>query len=252
MCLVLLAVEPHPEVPLVVLANRDELYARPTARAARWADAPHVLAGRDLDKGGTWVGVAPGGRFAAVTNVRHPTARRDGASRGALVADYLRGSSTAERYASELDRDRYPAFNLLLRDETGVYYATEEGRFERVAPGVHGLSNARLDDPWPKVARGVEELAALTAHLPESLDADAAFGLLGDRRGAPDEELPRTGVPEDLERALAAPFIVLPGYGTRAQSVVVVRRSGDRESAELIERGFGEGGAPLGEVRGRL
>ncbi|MBL8613030.1 MAG: NRDE family protein, partial [Myxococcales bacterium] len=186
MCLVLFAVDPHPDVPLVLLANRDEVYARPTARAGRWADAPRVLAGRDLDKGGTWVGVAPNGRFAAVTNVRHPSARRDGASRGALVADYLRGSSTPERFARELDRDRYPAFNLLLRDESGVYYATEAGRFERVGPGVHGLSNARLDDPWPKVTRGTARLSALTARLPDALDEEAAFGLLGDRRGAPD------------------------------------------------------------------
>lgn len=248
MCLVLFAIAPHPSVPLVVLANRDEYHRRPTALAARWDDAPHVFAGRDLEKGGTWVGVGRGGRFAAVTNVRHPTARKDGRSRGALVADYLRGDAPARAYAEAIDRAAFPAFNLLLADGQGVFYTNELGALHAVEPGIHGLSNARLDDPWPKVDRGRAALARVIAALPGPLDDAAAFGALSERGAAADAALPATGVPLEIERALSPAFVELPGYGTRSQTRLVLRREGGVVRAEFAERAFGEGGAPIGAV----
>lgn len=252
MCLVLFAVAPHPAVPLVVLANRDELHRRPSALAARWADAPHVFAGRDLEKGGTWLGVGRGGRFGAVTNVRHPSARKEGRSRGALVADFLRGDAPARAFAEAIDRPAFPAFNLLLADEEGVFYTNELGELRALAPGIHGLSNARLDDPWPKVERGKAALARGLGALPGPLDDAAAFAALSARAFAPDPSLPSTGVDIALERALSPAFVELPGYGTRSQTRLVLRRDGGGARADFAERAFGEGGAPIGEVDERV
>ncbi|HRG99399.1 MAG TPA: NRDE family protein [Polyangiaceae bacterium] len=253
MCLVLFARRVRPPrgapLPLVVLANRDELFARPSAASDFWADAPDVLAGRDLEKGGTWLGVTRGARFACVTNVRAPSARRDGRSRGALVADYLVGDATvpARDYLRALEAAAYPSFNALFFDGEELLYARDgdgPGALFHAAPdGVHGVSNGRLDDPWPKVVRGV---ARLTAWVEGPMDPEGAFELLADREPVDDGELPRTGVPVELERALAPAFVALPGYGTRASTVVVLRESGELSFAE---RTYGEGGRVLSERR---
>ncbi len=253
MCLVLFARRARPTrgapVELAVLANRDELFARPSAASGFWADAPHVLAGRDLEKGGTWLGVTHAARFACVTNVRAPSARRAGRSRGALVADYLvaHGGAPARDYLRTLDGAEYPSFNALFFDGEELVYARDgEGpavRCEAVADGVHGVSNGRLDDPWPKVVRGV---ARLTEWLEGPMDPEAAFELLADREAVEDGELPRTGVPVELERALAPAFVALPGYGTRASTVVVLREGG---ALSFAERTYGEGGRVLSERR---
>jgi uncharacterized protein with NRDE domain len=244
MCLIAFAVAAHPAYPLVVLANRDELYARPARPAHAWDDAPELFGGRDLEKGGTWLAVSRAGRVAAVTNVRHPGARREGLSRGALVRDALLRDADPATFARGLDRARYPAFNLLLGDGAGLFYATEESDgLVHCAQGLHALSNARLDVSWPKADRAREQLGALL-DVPV-FDVAAAFDVLGSRDRADDGALPHTGVPIDLERALSPAFLAMDAYGTRASTVVVWNANG---TIRFAERSFGPGGALLGEV----
>lgn len=242
MCLVVFALHRHPDFPLVVLGNRDEYYARPAAPAQSFADAPELFGGRDLQKGGTWLAVSAAGRLAAVTNFRSPLARRSGQSRGALVREALQPHPDPASWMQQLARPLYPSFNLLLGDRHELLYthdASEEVR--RIRAGVHGLSNARLDEPWPKVRRACAALEQLLGA--PTLDMEAAFSILADRAPAPDAELPDTGVPLALERALSAAFIAMPGYGTRASTVVLAHRDGRWRFAE---RTFGEEGLLTG------
>lgn len=230
MCLILFALDAHPRWRLVLAANRDEFFARPTASAAWWDDAPEVLAGRDLRDGGTWMGITRAGRFAAVTNYREPDRYTVGApSRGRLVADFLRGRVTAEEYADDLAArgQAFNGFNLLVGDADGLIWLSnrsEEAR--RLEAGVYGLSNHLLDTPWPKVVRGKEDVRRALDGPDEALEA-ALFASLALRDPAPDAQLPSTGIERERERALSAAFIVSPEYGTRASTVLLVSRDGD-------------------------
>ena len=245
MCLVLLAYDAHPELWLIVAANRDEFHARPAAPAAFWEDAPDVFAGRDLDKRGTWMGVTRGGRFAALTNVRDPAARREGRSRGQLVRDYLTSQASPEDFALALDRPAFPAFNMLTAVGRKLFYLRDDRpEAEAVAPGLHGLSNARLDVFWPKVEDGLRGLRAVL-DVPASPAPEAFFRLLARRDLAADDLLPHTGVPVELERKLSAPFISLPQYGTRCSTVLLAHRDG---TVYVEERTFGPDGLPCGSV----
>jgi uncharacterized protein with NRDE domain len=238
MCLIAFALDAHPAYRLVVAANRDELYARPTAPAAWWTDAPDVLAGRDLREGGTWMGVTRAGRFAAVTNYRDPgLAQKAGApSRGALVADFLRGGVDAESYMRRLEKRaaEYNGFNLLVGDDAGLFYLSNRtDGVRRLEPGVYGLSNALLDTPWPKVVRAKGAMAdALAAAGGDGWDA-TLWEALADRVIAADDSLPDTGVGAERERLLSPPFIRTDVYGTRASSVLTVARDGQ---SRFIER----------------
>jgi uncharacterized protein with NRDE domain len=235
MCLIALAYEQGPH-RLVVAANRDEFHARPAAPAAFWPDAPHVLGGRDLRGGGTWLGVTRGGRFAAITNFRELAETPAGApSRGHLVADFLTGGADAEVYVRRMVREghRYAGFNLLVADDAGLFYVSNRAAgWRRLDPGVYGLSNHLLDTPWPKVRRATAALRASLAHPAHVLEA-ALFDALADEAFAPDGELPETGVGTELERALSAPFIRAGEYGTRASTVLAVSREG---GVRLVER----------------
>lgn len=253
MCTLLFAVDAHPRYRLVLAANRDEFYARPTAPAGWWSEAPHVLAGRDLQAGGTWLGVTRAGRWAGLTNVRDPKDVRPGApSRGALVAEFLRGDAPAAAYLRSIEAARFVGFNLVVGDADGTWYLSQgEGVPRRLAPGVYGVSNARLDTPWPKVERGKAGLRALLAR-PE-VDAGALLDLLADPTRAADEALPDTGVGLELERALSPLFIAMPGYGTRSSTALRIEAGGAavaslREStvrpgapAEVVEFAFAVG-----------
>jgi len=251
-CLIVLAWEASPKTRLAVAANRDEFFARRAAPAAWWVDAPDVLAGRDLEAGGTWLGVTRKGRFAALTNFRDASApKKDGApSRGTLAADFLRGDATAADYVAAIQSGagRYHGFNLLVSDGAELWsFSNVEGDPVRLGPGVRGLSNHLLETPWPKVtaARSRLEAALGAADGAEDLER-RLLDLLADRTTAPDGALPATGLPLDWERALSAAFVELPGYGTRASTALVVGADG---AARFAERTFGEGGAPLGGVR---
>lgn len=236
MCLILLAWRAHPDYPLVVAANRDEFFARPTAPAAFWQEAPQVLAGRDLEAGGTWLGVSRNGRFAALTNYRDPIRNKAGApSRGALVSRFLTGMQRPEAYLEELEAcsNRYNGFNLVFGDPRGLWCFSNCGEGERrLAPGVYGLSNHLLDTPWPKVARGKSALNAALCALP---DEAPLFALLRDDSIAPDDALPRTGVSLEWERLLSAAFVRSPGYGTRSATVLLEDAAGN---VRFIEQAF--------------
>lgn len=239
MCLIVFAHQQHPDYPLVFAANRDEFYERPTAPATFWTEAPHVLAGRDKKAGGTWMGVTRRGHWAAVTNVREEGQyRSDAPSRGTLVADYLVNEPDPKTYLKALARDAeaYNGFNLLVGTPDTVYYfSNRAGEIQKVEPGIHGISNARLNTPWPKVNRGKEALASL---LDGDVSVNELLSLLDDRRTAQDEDLPDTGVGRKLERQLSPIFIEGSEYGTRSSTVLLVDRSGQ---VTFVERNFQRG-----------
>ncbi len=229
MCLILVAWRAHPDYPLVVAANRDEFFARPATPAAWWesSTASAIFAGRDLEAGGTWLGVGRSGRFAGLTNFRDPTRMRSGTpSRGALVADFLGGDeSTAVALARLTDEGPcYNAFNILVSDgESLGIYESESGVAHLLEPGVHALSNHLLDTPWPKVKAGKSRLSRALSALP---DDTPLRELLRDDRPAPDADLPRTGVSLAWERMLSSAFIRAPGYGTRCSTIITRDRHG--------------------------
>ena len=233
---------------LVLAANRDEYHARPSLPAAPWADAPDVFGGRDEREGGTWLGVARSGRLAAVTNVRGRPAGKAPRSRGALCADFLRGAEDAASYARRVADERalYGDFNLLVHDGRSLVYVHSSADAPvGVAQGIHGLSNAALDVPWPKVRRSTAALRRALEHPAEAL-GDDLFAMLADRRPPSGGDLPNTGLPHEVERDLAPIFIASAVYGTRCSTVVVWRRDG-RMSFE--ERSFGPDGEEAGVVR---
>jgi uncharacterized protein with NRDE domain len=245
MCLILLALGLHPDVPLVLAANRDELFERPTAPAAAWQNDAGIVAGRDLRSGGTWLGMAATGRLAAVTNYREPLGvPAAGPSRGELVLDYLQGDDEPDEHLRALHARAhgYAGFNLLVGTTQRLwYYGNREGRVRRCEPGVHGLSNHLLDTPWPKVTLGKTRLAALLRSSGEAREVlvDRLLSLLDDGAVAPDAQLPRTGLARDEERALSAMRISAPGYGTRSSSVLLVDGRG---TLHLTERTLAVGG----------
>nr|WP_298250892.1 NRDE family protein [uncultured Halomonas sp.] len=250
MCLIAFDHRPDSAWPLRLVANRDEFHARPTAGLAAWGDAPEILGGRDLEAGGTWLAVHRGGRFAAVTNVREPRLRvPDGApSRGGLVHDALTHPEL-ESWLARLERGealRYAGFNLLVGDGERLWHlhrGLEGAVLREVPPGLHGLSNATLDTPWPKLVEARRGLGAALRHGHWPTDALAA---MADPHPADDACLPDTGVGLELERFLSSSFIIGEQYGTRAMTSVGWHASG---RIEISEKRFGPGGAANGETR---
>lgn len=250
MCLIALSWRTHPRYELAVVANRDEFHARPSAPAAPAEDDPAVFGGRDLVRGGGWLQVHRGGRLAAVTNVRAGLAGEAAPrSRGALVHALVRDPSAAWRDLAAHAGD-FGRCNVLAWEHDRLDFATNHPvwRREPVAPGLHALSNADLDTPWPKTVRARAALARWLA----SPAADAAtpwveplFAALAHTQVAADADLPDTGVGAELERQLSASFIVGPDYGTRCTTVVLV----ERDAIHFHERRFGPGGAYAGQVR---
>ncbi|MBS1140739.1 MAG: hypothetical protein H6R13_2192 [Proteobacteria bacterium] len=240
MCLIVVGWRVHPEYPLVVAANRDEFHARPTAALARWPDAPEVIGGVDLEAGGTWLGMAESGRFAAVTNVREPGMAKGARSRGALTRGFLTGSTSALDFAATVEGAQYSGFNLLLGDgESLVYCSNRDGQPRALPPGVYGLSNHLLDSPWPKLVAARARFAEALPRLP---DETAFFELLGDREIVPDENLPNTGVSIEWERLLSAIFVKSENYGTRASTLVWQGADG---AVNAHEQSFGPDGRLL-------
>ncbi|MFF7108312.1 NRDE family protein [Pseudomonas sichuanensis] len=244
MCLIVFAWRPGSARPLIVAANRDEFHARPTQALAAWADAPGVYAGRDLEAGGTWLGVGPQGRFAALTNIRDPRQALGPRSRGELVAAFLQGELGVEAYLDQVASrsGQYSGFNLLVGDAGQLgYLHAREAAPRLLAPGVYGLSNAGLDTPWPKLVKARSGLQQLL----ESAEPEQLMSLLADGEPAADSELPETGVGLATERLLSSVFIASQNYGTRASTVLIVDDQGRRR---MVERSFGPFGGHLGEV----
>ena len=222
MCLILFAYRAHPNYPLLVAANRDELFDRPSAQASFWPDAPQLLAGRDLLAGGTWLGITTGGRFAAITNYRDPNLRPAPRSRGELTKDFLLSNDTPRQYARgvvERGSD-YAGFNLLVGDGEELYYCNNQThQSQALEPGIYGLSNHLLNTPWPKVTNGKQRLAQLVS---QRLNSEELLALLADPTVAPDIELPDTGVGLSRERLLSPAFITGDSYGTCCSTALIV------------------------------
>jgi uncharacterized protein with NRDE domain len=246
MCLIVFAIDSHPRFPFVLAANRDEFYARPTQPLHLWRDAPQILAGRDLEAGGTWLGITRSLRFAAITNVREGVQRAaTQRSRGALVRDFLLGTQPAAQYAQRAheEGEHYAGFNLLLGDPSSIYYCSNRGDAPRaLGRGIYGLSNDSLDTPWPKVVGSKIELRELLEH---ECSAAALLHILADTRQPADAELPDTGVGLDLERTYSARFIASDLYGTRASTALLVDSN---RGVEISEQNFGSGGLPIGRL----
>lgn len=223
MCLIAWRWQPQAAEPLILLSNRDEFHDRPATALAKWTDTP-IYAGRDERAGGTWLGVSPTGRLAAITNFRTPrTPHVNAPSRGHWVQDFLCASQSAAHYAAHVQQHAhaYNPFNLLLFD--GLHMFGVQGRGEEVSvltlsPGIGSVSNAGFNSPWPKQRLLTASLEAQLQHQP--LHNDDLLDLLLDRREAPLHELPDTGVGLDKERSLSPVFVQMPGYGTRASTLV--------------------------------
>ena len=244
MCLIVVAIDLRPDYPLLIAANRDEFFARPTAPAQYWPDLTQVLAGRDLDQGGTWMGITREGRFAAVTNFRDGDRRVGRKSRGWLVRDFLAGDEEPAGYLARIDaeHDAYDGFNLIVGSGHALaYYSNRNRKVSALGSGVYGLSNHLLDTPWPKVERAKEALRGLRDIPAEHLEG-ALAQLLADDARAPDEALPRTGVSLEWERVLSSAFIRTPEYGTRASTLVLGARTGQ---TVFRESSFGPDGQPI-------
>jgi len=254
MCLIAIAWRVHPRYPLVMIANRDEFHARPSAAAAAHPQYPELFGGRDLDKGGSWLLASAHGRLAAVTNVRLPIPPDPGAaSRGELVLDFVRSALSAPAFARDLmlRAERYAHFNLVTWDGENLHYVGTHPQAEAaaIAPGLHVLSNASLNSPWPKALRLRQRLIdwlAQSASEPSALEP--LFAALADSRPAADAELPDTGVGLARERFLSAPFIVGADYGTRCSTVVLA----NAQALRIVERRFGPMGQPQGETSADL
>jgi len=225
MCLLLIALKQHPAYKLVLAANRDEYYDRPTAPAKFWKDNPDLLAGRDLKAGGTWLGITRTGRLAAITNYRDPAHTREHApSRGDLVLHFLESKVSARRYLDHIRKegDQYNGFNLVLGSiEELFWYSNRGDGIRRLSKGMYGLSNHLLDTPWPKVEKAKKRLSSVLASG-EEVQPEDLFGILGDRTRPADDVLPGTGVGLEWERILSPVFISSPVYGTRSSTIILV------------------------------
>ena len=227
MCLILFSYENHPDYRLILAANRDEYYNRPTSPIAFWDDMPQILAGRDLKHSGTWLGITKTGKIAAITNFRDPASIKEKApSRGFLVSDFLSGDESPRHYLKRIKKTgyKYNGFNLLVGNNYELFYYSNLNKdIKKIKPGLYGVSNHLLDTSWPKVEKGKSELKTLLAGN-NRLNSEDIFSILKDRSRPPDDKLPDTGVDLDWERLLSSLFIAGKRYGTRSSSIVLVTK----------------------------
>lgn len=242
MCIVNFHFQNHSKYKLIVVANRDEFYERPTEPAHYWEDEPNILAGRDLDQMGTWLGISKEGKFAAITNYRDPRLPETGRySRGEIIRNFLTNNIEPDSFVKELkkDRENYGGYNVILGDPSALYhYNNVLDESKDINAGTHSLSNHSLDTPWPKVLKGKTRLNEYVQTNQEIVNIDTLFNLVADRSMAEDEELPHTGVGLQMERLLSPIFVKIPNYGTRSSTVVLVDK---QNHVTFVERTFQEG-----------
>lgn len=227
MCLIFLSFRNHPVYDLIIAGNRDEFYDRKTAVANYWPDQPNILAGRDLEACGTWMGVNTSGKVSMLTNYRDPrNIDPQAPSRGQLVSDFLTNDQSPENYLHELQGNgkRYNGFNLIVGDMHELwYYSNYREGISNLSPGFYGISNHLLETPWPKVVRGKQKME--TALKSAVIDPEDLFTILYDDERAPDNELPDTGLPLEREKALSSMFIKTHNYGSRCSTVILIDKS---------------------------
>ena len=239
MCLIAIAYGIHPDIGLAVAANRDEYHQRPTLAADFWPDYPQVLAGRDLEAGGTWMGVTRSGRFAALANYA-AIGQVGHRSRGHLVGDFLKQDDGALDYASRLRGEDYAGFNLVLFDgESLVYFTNNQDGPRELDVGVHGVSNASLDADWPKMRASS---ALLRGALDAGSDKEKIIAGMQDSRPPPDSEVPPGDAPLELRRRTSSCFVVGEDYGTRSTTVVLI----EPKLLEFEEQSYDQTGQPTG------
>ncbi|HMV44500.1 MAG TPA: NRDE family protein [Leptospiraceae bacterium] len=243
MCILFIAINEHKNFPLIILANRDEFQNRPTRSAQFWEDHPNLLAGRDEQDKGTWLGITKEKRISALTNYRNIPLHKEGRiSRGLLVRDFLISNKTAEEYLEILEssKENYNPYNILLGNPTELYvYNNVSNQRQKLEKGFHGLSNAFLNSPWPKLSRGIEHLKK--AVLTNQLEKDYLFSLMQDETKATDDLLPDTGVGLDKERFLSSIFLKSEVYGTRSTAILLFDR---QNTVSFYEKTYN----PKGEV----
>lgn len=230
MCLITFAYNVSEEYPLILIANRDEFYQRATVPAHFWKEEneTHILAGKDLQGGGTWLGVSKKGKWAALTNYRDlENIKEDAPTRGKLIPDFLNSSDTCEAYLLQLQAEagQYNGFNLLLGDATGVYhFSNHTNEITKIEAGFHGVSNAVLNTPWPKLTALKSRFATKVQN--DELNENELFSMLNNQDQAETHELPETGLSEELEKAMSSIFIDTPNYGTRCSTLLFIAKDG--------------------------
>lgn len=250
MCVIIVAWKVHPEFPLILIANRDEYFARDTLTAAPWSDAPHVFGGRDGERGGTWLGISNTGKLAVITNYRNGPLREDlvsPKSRGLLTADWLKGNtntSSPEEYLKSIDADNFDGYNLLVGNvHSELWFSSnraDNGAVKQVEPGIHGVANQYMNAPnWPKVETAKKSIESLStnANLDEDALIERLFDVLRNDKMYDKEELPDTGVDAEMERLFSSMFVKADeyDYGTRASTVILANKSG---GVRFVEKTF--------------
>jgi len=242
MCLIAFAYQSHPKYRLILAANRDEFYGRPTRKAQFWHEEgfPDILAGKDEEAGGTWMGVSKSRRWAALTNYRDPNWKLENPpSRGELVLNFLKSNLSAKEYLKQVEEhgSQYVGFNILIGDSTHLFHYSNYDRSPvEIKPGIHGVSNALLDTPWPKLDHAKSALSDNVQSVEP--DKQALFTFLTDGTMAADEDLPKTGIPYEWEKAISSMFIKTDRYGTRCSSVLFIDHEGN---IDFTERRFKPG-----------
>ncbi len=227
MCLLLVSYNTHPEYKLIIAANRDEFYNRPAEPAAYWKEYPLLLAGRDLQAGGTWLGITRQGRLAAITNYRDmKNLKTEAPSRGELVKDFLTGTESPGKFSERLltSAEKYNGYNLIFGDMHELrYFSNQTKKPVKLLPGIYGLSNHLLDTPWHKVEKSKTSFKKILSK--ENILPEALFEILTDTSVPPDELLPDTGLALEIERAVSPVFVATPFYGTRSSTVILIDKN---------------------------
>lgn len=243
MCLIAFAYHMHPEYNLVLIANRDEFYKRPTRAAQFWSNegTPELLAGKDLQGGGTWMGITKSGKWGALTNYRDPSWKRENPpTRGNIVLDYLQNEHSPEIFVHHLRKtaQQFEGFNVLAGDSNSLFhYSNANDKITPVEPGIHGVSNAVLDTPWPKLEYAKNQLEQCVTQ--NNITPESLFQILKNEQHAADDDLPKTGIPYEWEKAISPVFIQTENYGTRSSSLLYVKRNG---SVRFLERRYSTDG----------
>lgn len=238
MCLAFFAIEQHPDFSVIIAANRDEFYARPT-KAMHWWNKPYILAGQDLQAGGTWLALDKQANFAMVTNFREPQAAAGKLSRGELALNFLAQQQTPQQFFQQVETHYYAGFNMVCGSLLSANLFHFSNRISHSTPleaGLHGLSNALLNTPWPKVNSGKEQMKQLCQ---QAFHVDDWFELLANRQKAEDALLPQTGIDIETEKLLSSRFIQSETYGTRCSTIIAVDTLG---KAHVFERSFDQQG----------
>jgi len=240
MCLIFISYKQNREYPLIVLSNRDEFFKRPTLAAHYWEENPQILAGKDLEGGGTWMGITKNGYMAMLTNYRDvPNLKPNAPTRGKLVSDYLQGEFNTKEYLLALSKSgyRYNGYNLIAGSfDDPWYYSNYQKKVVRLGTGLYGLSNALLNSNWPKIEKGKEKLIPLLAQ--EKIEKEKLFQLMTNAEVAPDQQLPQTGLSKEKEKAISSMFINTDGYGTRCTTLIMVNKNGN---VDFTERQYANG-----------